>query len=522
MLQARVRTQLSELRALGGGRVALTEIDPSIDSTALGATQTFGMRPYQDGQTSGTRISASAAYMGLVLRYRGREEVLPQMNPWSLEAEFAGAVRRLLTNRRRTVAWLGETQVEDAAFRSQVGTFEIAKARLGSRYEMVDLDAARLEAGSPVPERVEAIVAVRPLRLHPRAVFALDQFVQGGGRLLLCIDRVRMTLAGEAQPTGAGQVAPLSGLETLLFGWGAPLEPCHVWDIENSGQVWRAVRQADGYRLNTLMDPACPVLPPGSGEQTWPPTSVLGSLQMYWAQPIKDAEAVEGLRRLDVLQTSDRTWPTNGLLSTAVRSNAQVDSLSTSLAHSPGDGYRRTLACVLEGRFPSPFTKGAPTPFDATRDERGGRVGVTDEPVLSAGEESAVVVIGDADWLRDPGSGDKRPLMPGLLEPHARFLDDMVDWLLRDDELIAVRAKQPRSRPLRDFDAEALGEVGLGGLVENAHGREDQLARDKMKSKALRKARIRRLRAMLLPPAIVLGLLVLLGLAGSVWMRREA
>lgn len=526
LLQARVRTQLSELSALGGERVRLTEVDPSIDSTALGAAQTFGMRPYQDGQSSGTRFSASAAYMGLVLRYRGREEVLAQMNPWSLEAEFAGAVRRLLTNRRLVVGWLGDRPVDNAAYTNQVGSFEVAKARLGSRYEVQALEAARLEAGSPVPEQVEAIVVVRPDRLHPRAVFALDQFVQRGGRLLLCVDWVRIPLGGLAQHEAQGKAPNLSGLEALLSSWGAPIGAYHVWDVERAGEVGRAIKPPAGsgeqYRLRRLADPACPVLPPGSGESIWPPTSVMGALQLYWAQAIQEAEAPAGLRRLNVLHTSERTWPTDGPLGRAVTSVGDIESLSTSLAHDPSLRQARTLACVLEGRFPSPFTRGAPAPFDATTDERGGPIETTDEPVLSAAEESAVVVIGDSDWLRDPAPGDQRLLMPGLVESHARFLDDTVDWLLRDDELIAVRAKKPRSRPLHDFDAEALAEVGLDGLVDNAHGREEQLARDRNRATALRKARIRRLRAMLLPPGLVLALMALFALGGSLWMRREA
>ncbi len=525
LLQGRVRSQLAELASLGGDRVRVSEVDPSVNSTALTTASSFGMRPYQYGQSSGTRVSAAVAYMGLVLRYRGREEVLPQLNPWTLESEFAGAVRRLLSDRRRVIAWLGDSISEDPEASGLYGSYSIAQARLGVRYEVQALDAARLAAGSPIPDKVEAIVVARPRELQLRAVYALDQFVQRGGRLLICIDQVLMGFVGQSLHAFRGEEPERTGLERLLANWGAPVLPVHVWDVELAGAVQRAVAVPDtsDRRLVPLVDPACPRYGPGQGDGQWPPTAAMGQLQLYWAQPIGEATALPaGLKRTDVLHTSDRTWPTEGLQDQAVLSADMLDSLSMSFGHRADLKRSWPLATVLEGRFPTPFTRGAPAPFDATMEESDGPVKITDEPVLDAAADSAVIVIGDADWLRDPAPAQYRALMPGLESDHGRLLDDIVDWLLRDDELIAVRAKQPRSRPLHDFEGEARDEVGMGDPKDVPDSRGEAEARSALRAKAERTAGLRRLRAMLIPPGVVMFGLVLVSLFAAAWSRRKA
>lgn len=523
LLQGRVRSQLAELAGLGGDLVRVSEVDPSVSSSALNTANSFGMRPYQYGQSSGTRVSAAVAYMGLVLRYRGREEVLPQLNPWTLEAEFAGAVRRLLSDRRRVIGWLGDPLADDPKASAMFGGFSIAQARLGVRYEVQALDAARLAAGSPIPDRIEAIVVARPRELQLRAAFALDQFVQRGGRLLICIDQVLMGWGGQSLHGSSNREPERTGLERLLATWGAPVLPVHVWDVELAGAVQRVVSVpgAGGGRLVPLVDPACPRYGPGQGDGQWPPTAAMGQLQLYWAQPIGEAQALPaGVKRTDVLHTSARTWPTEGLLDQAVSTPDMLDSLSMSFGHRADRKRAWPLAAVLEGRFPTPFTRGAPAPFDATLGESGGPVKVTDEPVLDAAADSAVIVIGDSDWLRDPAQ--YKELIPGIEPDHGRFLDDIVDWLLRDDELIAVRAKKPRSRPLHDFEGQAYDEEGVGGPQDVADSRGEAEARSALRAKAKRTAGLRRLRAMLVPPGVVMFGLVLVSLFAAAWGRRKS
>ena len=45
-----------------------------------------------------------------------------------------------------------------------------------------------LDLGREVPKDVDVLFLVRPTGLHERAVYAIDQFVQRGGRLIVCID----------------------------------------------------------------------------------------------------------------------------------------------------------------------------------------------------------------------------------------------------------------------------------------------------------------------------------------------
>ena len=93
------------------------------------------------------------------------------------------------------------------------------------------------------------------------------------------------------------------------------------------------------------------------------------------------------------------------------------------------------LAAVVSGAFTSYFKdKPVPSPNDSTPPAVG-------EPTLAASPESRIVVVGDGEFFVDDKGGNDRD---NLL-----FFQNMVDWLMQDEDLIGIRSREVTDRPLR-------------------------------------------------------------------------
>ena len=109
------------------------------------------------------------------------------------------------------------------------------------------------------------------------------------------------------------------------------------------------------------------------------------------------------------------------------------------------------LAFEMRGEFPTAFPEGPP----AVRDPLGdGEIELADERPLELAP-GRLLALGDSDWLDVSRTG-------GALPPaHQGLLANLIDWLGAEEELVALRTKVPRARPLRDLLAEQLEREGL-------------------------------------------------------------
>jgi ABC-type uncharacterized transport system involved in gliding motility auxiliary subunit len=72
-----------------------------------------------------------------------------------------------------------------------------------------------------IPDDIDILLIVHPGKLTDRMLYAIDQFVLGGGRAIVAVDPFsEVALAFRRQPQGAG-IQDSSELEKLLNAWGA-------------------------------------------------------------------------------------------------------------------------------------------------------------------------------------------------------------------------------------------------------------------------------------------------------------
>lgn len=450
----RLMDQLEEYVELSEGRIEVSYVDPNESSEARAEAEAIGLTPFTTPSLRGTAVVTQEIWLGLALRHRGREVVLPVVVPQYFEYAFLSGLRKLTREAEVTVGFLVE--------RGAGGPDDFTELRslVASQYRLREV--LDLETGESVPEDVSVLVVVRPTELHPRTAFAIDQFVQRGGRALFLVDRTHVNLR-EGTTT-----AIRTGLEELLATWGAPVAESFVWDQGRSESI--DVPVANGQSAEVPF-PFWPRILPDGQDRSTPVTAQVPGMSFFWAQPIEAVE-VDGVERIELAWTTTNSWlvpPTEGTHYDVRWLGARAAELINS-----GEGASRTVVASLSGRFPSPFTAGAPAPFDAVletlhadrvrrareegRPEPAPPATNTDEEVLDAANPSQVVVIGDADWASVSEE------MGNFLNAQNRYLFvNLVDWLALEDDLLALRSRLPTERRIADFVEEERAALGLVG-----------------------------------------------------------
>ncbi len=375
--------------------------------------QGYGIPATTESGLSGTSAVVERITLGAVIRYRGRERVLPRLLPGALEYTVLDAIYGLTRPRRPKVGIL-ETPISEGVTRTLA---------MLDRYDLEPVSG--LEQGLRLPADLDLLLAPGPIDVGPQTRAALEAHVAQGGRLLVYADRTRSNLESY------DLVRRDSGLEGLLESWGLPLSPKIVWD--------RATGTPIGNRSNNslIAYPAWPSVLRGAdpeddaerfADENPIGASLLG-LHARFAHEVLPAEAPAGCERVDLLSTSGDALdfaPTGKMIADAEGIALEHDRLLVT-----ADPARRALIAAVRGPL-----------------------GGGDAP------DAFVIVVGDDDGLalldRNLSGADQE--LPAY---NRNTLLNLVDGATAGEELLALRRRRPTERRLADFLAEEREALGL-------------------------------------------------------------
>jgi ABC-type uncharacterized transport system involved in gliding motility auxiliary subunit len=515
-------SQLRDYEESSRGRIRLDFVDPNSSSEAKLEAVRLGITPTQIAGNVASGGRGQEVWLGISLKYRGVERGIPLVMPQTLEYAFASELFRLMRGHTPKIGWFGPSQ----GLTPQQGdpTYVQARRVLQLAGELVDIETLSTQEG--VPEGIDLLVVVRPDALHPRAAFAIDQYLQRGGRAILALDNHHYSLGEQDKPA----VHRVTGLEMLLDIWGAPLSKGILWDRNCVTVTTRQpVPSSDGSVNDVLTQTEYtywPTVDASGLAKDVPVTARLGGLVTYWTQAILQGTLPADVERADLAMSSDEAWVVNAPES-VVFDPSLVRTQGIELS-ATSDPQSYAIAVALTGKLPSPFGfgkyPGAPGPlefFDAVMGETLWDGTVTDELIVSGQEEAHVVLIGDADWLRDGVQGYY--FDPSNYGPYsAAFLGNVVDWMLLEEDLVALRSRTPISRPLVDFLKEERDVRGLAGAANSVNYDEAEV-RTKAEDDAEDAAASRRTWAMARATAGSLAAaLLFVGLPGLLRARRKS
>ena len=212
----RVREMLEELEGAAGGNLVLHVIDPVPFSEEEDSATRFGLQPISLG-------IGQTLYFGLAATNSiGDQEVIEIFNPDRerfLEYELARLIYSL-ARADKVVVGVHAGVSMTAGFDPQTQRVTepwVVYGQAGQLFEMRSLPPGFTE----IDEDINVLWLVHPRNLEEESLYAIDQFVLGGGRALIFLDPfAEVDMAAAAMDPAAMAQGSASDLEPLLSGWG--------------------------------------------------------------------------------------------------------------------------------------------------------------------------------------------------------------------------------------------------------------------------------------------------------------
>jgi ABC-type uncharacterized transport system involved in gliding motility auxiliary subunit len=432
----RVREFLEEVAARSGGKVRLQVIDPQPFSEDEDRATGYGVQslhaggsdPLYFGLAGTNSIDGRAVIPGF---QADREEFL--------EYDVAKLIHELGTPKKPVIGLLSSLDMQ--------GQFNPMTGQPGEPWPIIadieQLFTLRSLSGDPdhIDADVDVLMVVHPKHLPPKTLYAIDQFVMRGGRLLLFVDPISgADTAGQnpSNPMAAATADRGSDLEPLLGAWGVDYDRKKVIGDLALGLEVRTSMQAPPLRHIGILG-----LHHADMAQKDVVTASLESINLATAGFLAPHAGAK-TKFEPLLLTSDQAAPIP-----ASRFNMLLDPSTLRDGFSP-TGTRYTLAARLTGDLDSAYPSGPPADAKPAAGPPTAHLAKSQSP-------ASIIIVADTDLLLDFMWVQTREIFgQRFAQPFANNGDlvaNALDNLGGSSALISIRGRASFSRPFERVEA---------------------------------------------------------------------
>ena len=410
-----IRDLLEEYRAASGGNLSFSFVDPETQETdedkekkkdlkrdIFGRAvrektsvetelEGLGIQPVEVRVLAEDQQQTKRAYMGVAVRLGEEKRALPVVQDTSsFEFDLTSIIRRIANQ----APVLGVLQGHDEP------SLETDLERLKTLLEQnFDVQPVTIGPEGTIPDTITALVVIGPRQaLSQEHLKALDDFVMKGKSVAFFLDRAAVDLRS-FEPTPVNH-----GLDELISSWGIELGGQLVGDVECASLN---VSERRGFMVVQMpvKYPFIPVMKSLEGDS--PITKGLSEVNMPFSVPLYPKK-IEGVTVTTLARSSAKSWLEDP---TAEGLNPRRDWGAADIT--PTGPYN--LIASASGALPSKFQEGK-----------------------KAEGEARILVAGSSTML------DAQVLGP----PNATFFLNTVDWLVRDEGMMAMRNRTVGDAPL--------------------------------------------------------------------------
>jgi len=432
----RVREFLEELTARAGGKIHLRIIDPQPFSDDEDRAAEFGLQPLQGGGNeeplyfglAGTNSTDGRA--SIPAFQSDREEFL--------EYDVAKLINDLGTPKKPVIGLMSSLSMQ--------GQFNPMTGQMGEPWPMLTqlqqlFTVRSLTADvDHIDKDVDVLMVVHPKQLPPKTLYAIDQFVMRGGRMLLFLDPSSgADTSGQdrSNPMAAAMADHSSDLEPLLKAWGVNYDPGKVIGDLKLGLEVRTNMQSPPVRHIGILG-----LHHDDMAQKDVVTASLDSVNLATAGALSPAAGAKTTFEPLLLSSTDAA-PIP-----AQRFNALTDPSTLRDGFKPS-GVRYALAARITGPVESAYPQGAPPDQKAASGPPAAH--------LSKSASANIVIIADTDMLMDYMWVQTRELLGQRVAQafanNGDLVANILDNLSGSSALISVRGRATFSRPFERVEA---------------------------------------------------------------------
>ncbi|HKX10078.1 MAG TPA: Gldg family protein [Stellaceae bacterium] len=444
----RVRETLEEYAARAKGKIDLQVIDPEPFSPEEDRAVALGLQgvPVEQG---GEKV-----YFGLAAtNSTDDQELIPFFQPERerfLEYDLTKMIHAIARPKRTVIGLASSLPVEGDFAAAMQGQPLRPYAIVNQLRQLYELRTISTEFDKVEPD-VDVLLIIHPQGLSEKTLYAIDQFVLGGGRALVFVDP-----HSEMQQVRSNPYAPPGGpvdsnLEPLFKAWGVELEPKVV---AGDRQEARRVNIGTSTSPVPLEYVAWLQLKDDALNKDDVVTADLDQINMASAgilKPVKDAKTTF----TPLIQTSADS---EEIPADKVEGMPDVQGLLDNFKPS---GERYTLAARISGPAQTAFPDGPPKAKDEQKSSDASKTDATkkadpvkaeDPPQIKEAKQPInVIVVSDTDMLNDRFWAQTQDFFgQQVIVPTASngdFVANALEVLAGGNDLVSLRSRGTAARP---------------------------------------------------------------------------
>jgi ABC-type uncharacterized transport system involved in gliding motility auxiliary subunit len=447
----RVRDVLKEYAAIARGKLRLEIIEPVPFSDAEDQAVAAGLQGLPLDRTG------EMVYFGLAgSNSTDDEERVAFFSPDReafLEYDLTKLIHNLANPKRKTIGLMTALPVKGFPG-TMMARLNPALARpwqlLAHLQQLFDLKEVPMDAAE-IPAGIDVLLVIHPAEISAKAMYAIDQFALGGGRVVAMVDPLSEAAERSLGP-GAKPVPATSGLKPLFDAWGVDMaEGQAVGDMTTA----RRVNAGTESRPQAVEYPIWQILRPANFSTT---DLIANGIEVMQLTSPGALSAKEGATTsfTPLIQTSARAD-----LVDVEKIKGKPDFQGIIENFKPSGVY--TIAARISGPVKTAFPNGLPKeePKEGEDGKSDDKPAAEDKPAKPQLMESKgpiqAVIIADTDLLQDRFWVQMQNLfgqavaMP--LSNNMDFVTNALDNLTGSNDLIGLRSRGISQRPFERVEA---------------------------------------------------------------------
>jgi len=398
---------------------------------------------YNDGK----EVTQKGIYPFALISYKGRtskisllkeqnlgeeDEVVLNRSIELLEYKFANQLQKLTLQRRQNIAF--------SAGHGEV-TFENTIRLQRELENFYNVGRLNLDSLVVIDKQLDLLIVAGPQEVFDnKAKFKLDQYLMNGGKIMWLIEKLNSDLDSINKYRFFVPKDIITGVDDLLFKYGARIQPNLVLDLECSA-IPQVVGQQDG-KPQTIMYKWF-YHPLAIANRNHPIGKNLDRVNMFFPSSIDIVRTKYKVAKTPILTSS----PYSRYQLNPVRLNFEI------LKYPPqqdqfNKGFQ-TLGLLLEGEFESAFANRITPSLQATLDE----LEITFQPKSIPTKQ---IVISDVDFMKNRVNSRTNKAEPigyniweqKVYDGNKDFILNAVEYLMDDSGVLDSRSKEVKLRLL--------------------------------------------------------------------------
>ncbi|MEA3476512.1 MAG: Gldg family protein [Candidatus Cloacimonadota bacterium] len=409
-----VRDKLEEYKAFSNRYFQFEFVSAGDKTKFVQDARSFGIPEVQVNAIEKDEMVVKRVVMGLVLLYEDRTEVIPVVQSTeNLEYEISSKINKLIHKELPIIGFLqghGELSFENELRNIQ--------KQLQENYQLKPIN---LDEDEYALNDLSVLVVPGPKEvIADGEKYLIDQFIMQGNHVIFLIDNIN------ADPNTSKAEFYNNDMNEWFKGYGFNVERNLVFD-SRAANIQVRQQFGRGYQISFMKYPF--LINVENFNKNNMIVKDLNAITLIFASSINTSFAEEdSIEVISLAKSSKRAGIQKGRLNIAIQPPI------------PQSQYNKQdipLASLLLGKFRSYFrNQELPDTLDTSL-------------YLEKGLDSRILVVGDADFIRDDY----------LNKTNALFFTNSIDWLAQESGLIEIRSKNIITRELKEISGGAKNTV---------------------------------------------------------------